>query len=59
MKQDNCPCKDCEKKGCGAYHELCEKYQAFRAERLKVYEERLKTQPASYKFYRKKRRLEE
>ena len=54
MKQDNCPCKDCEKKGCGAYHELCEKYQAFRAERLKVYEERLKTQPTSYKFYRKR-----
>lgn len=42
MKKDNCPCKDCEKKGCGAYHEECEAYQAFRAEKLKEYEERLK-----------------
>lgn len=21
-----CPCKDCEKKGCGVYHSKCEKY---------------------------------
>ena len=21
-----CPCKDCEKKGCGTYHSQCEKY---------------------------------
>lgn len=26
----NCPCKDCEKKGCGVYHDKCEKYQAFK-----------------------------
>lgn len=25
-----CPCKDCEKKGCGAYHDECEEYQAYR-----------------------------
>lgn len=56
MKQDNCPCKDCEKKGCGAYHELCEKYQAFRAEKLKEYEERLKKHTSNYKCYRKKMR---
>lgn len=24
-----CPCKDCEKKGCGVYHDKCEEYQKF------------------------------
>ena len=24
-----CPCKDCEKKGCGKYHDVCEKYLEF------------------------------
>lgn len=24
-----CPCKDCERKGCGVYHDICEKYQEF------------------------------
>lgn len=24
-----CPCKDCEKKGCGVYHSKCEKYLEF------------------------------
>ena len=23
----NCPCKDCDKKGCGSYHDQCEPYQ--------------------------------
>lgn len=59
MEQDNCPCKDCEKKGCGAYHELCEKYQAFRAEKLKEYEERIKGFTKNYKRYPKKMRLYE
>ena len=22
-----CPCKDCENKGCGPYHDKCEAYQ--------------------------------
>ena len=26
----NCPCINCEKKGCGVYHDKCEKYQAFK-----------------------------
>lgn len=25
-----CPCKDCENKGCGSYHDECEPYQKFR-----------------------------
>lgn len=24
-----CPCKDCEKKGCGAYHSQCKEYIEF------------------------------
>ena len=24
-----CPCQDCEKKGCGVYHDICEKYQKY------------------------------
>lgn len=28
----NAPCKDCELKGCGAYHSECEKYKMYRAE---------------------------
>ena len=26
----NAPCKNCEMKGCGAYHSQCEKYLKFR-----------------------------
>ena len=25
-----CPCRDCENKGCGAYHDICEKYQDYK-----------------------------
>ena len=28
-----CPCRYCEKKGCGAYHSQCEKYKEFELER--------------------------
>jgi hypothetical protein len=24
------PCKDCERKGCGAYHDECEQYKSFK-----------------------------
>ena len=30
-----CPCKDCDRKGCGEYHGKCEPYQAFVREREK------------------------
>lgn len=26
------PCKNCERKGCGDYHDLCEPYKKFREE---------------------------
>ena len=25
----NCPCKNCEKKGCGSYHDNCKEYLEF------------------------------
>lgn len=31
-----CPCRDCEKKGCGAYHSKCEKYQKYVAWRKEI-----------------------
>ena len=27
-----CPCKGCERAGCGAYHEECKEYKAWKAE---------------------------
>lgn len=26
-----CPCADCEKKGCGSYHDICKEYQKWKA----------------------------
>lgn len=54
MKQINCPCKFCANKGCGAYHDKCENYQQFRAEKEKEYEERLNGY-SNYKRHHKKR----
>lgn len=37
------PCKNCPKKGCGAYHDVCEAYQAFRQKRATSKSEDAKT----------------
>lgn len=37
------PCKNCPKKGCGAYHDVCEAYQAFRQKRTTDKSEDAKT----------------
>lgn len=41
VPQGGVPCKDCERKGCGAYHDQCPEFQAYRAKvdevRKKVY----------------------
>lgn len=31
----NCPCKNCENKGCGSYHDICKQYLTWSAERTK------------------------
>ena len=38
------PCKDCPKKGCGAYHDECPEYQEFRKERNRINEEKREQQ---------------
>ena len=30
IKMKTAPCKDCERKGCGPYHDKCEVYQAWK-----------------------------
>ena len=35
------PCKDCEKVGCGAYHDICEKYLEYKKSKKKEYDYRL------------------
>ena len=32
-----CPCKGCDKAGCGDYHDRCEEYQAWSAERNEIH----------------------
>lgn len=34
------PCKTCENRGCGSYHDECEKYREYRAEKDADCEER-------------------
>ena len=31
------PCLDCERKGCGSYHDKCEKYQAYKESKYQVF----------------------
>ena len=35
MKMIN-PCKDCERKGCGVYHDVCEKHKKWRKQEAKI-----------------------
>lgn len=30
------PCKNCEKKGCGAYHDICPEYVQWKGERIQT-----------------------
>lgn len=31
-----CPCIDCERKGCGAYHDKCELYKKYKEDKTKI-----------------------
>lgn len=35
------PCKNCEKRGCGVYHDRCESYQNFRKIMFGIYKKRI------------------
>lgn len=34
------PCRDCDKKGCGAYHSKCEKFKEFLEQKDVIYRNR-------------------
>ena len=53
-----CPCKDCDKKGCGVYHDECQPYQEFvKWKRAKNDEERKEKQRVySMRKFEKKRK---
>ena len=37
-----CPCANCEKKGCGSYHDNCKPYQEYKAEVARTSQNRMK-----------------
>ena len=43
-----CPCKDCENKGCGAYHSKCEKYKEYAKWKKQVNEKERKYKKMFY-----------
>ena len=40
----NAPCVDCERKGCGAYHDQCEKFKQYKEE-VKAYRKHVDADP--------------
>lgn len=51
------PCKNCPKKGCGAYHDVCEAYQAFRQKQATNKSEDAKTRFVANHAHHRVRRL--
>ena len=43
-----CPCKDCEKKGCGNYHSQCQKYLMYVQEKRLASERERKEKTLTY-----------
>ena len=37
----NAPCEHCERKGCGAYHDICPEYQEYRQKNIEDYKKRV------------------
>ena len=35
------PCKECDKKGCGAYHSKCKRYLEYQEERKQISKKRM------------------
>ena len=36
------PCMECERKGCGSYHDKCERYREYKEGKYKVFEKKRK-----------------
>lgn len=39
--RNECPCKDCDNKGCGSYHEKCERYLQYRKKKDELLKQKL------------------
>lgn len=52
----NTPCMNCEKAGCGAYHDKCERYKAWKEQEIAMRQdekkERKRTSDGSYGAFR-------
>lgn len=48
-----CPCKDCERKGCGKYHDQCKPYLDFVKWRQKENEKERKEKQKKYELERR------
>lgn len=44
LNAPNAPCVDCEMKGCGAYHDQCEKFKQYKEE-VKAYRKHVDADP--------------
>lgn len=51
------PCKDCDKKGCGSYHDKCETYQRFLKIRNEEKEQVAKAKKELYPLTKKSKKL--
>ena len=49
-----CPCRYCEKKGCGAYHDICGKYKEYREFRESISRQKELKVKTYYKKEKKK-----
>ena len=50
-----CPCKDCNKKGCGVYHSQCKPYLEFVAWRKSVNEAERKEKQSRFVIIKRKK----
>ena len=48
-----CPCKDCSRRGCGNYHDMCEPYNAWKTQ---VDKDRTRRQEENIREYNKRKR---
>lgn len=55
------PCINCEKKGCGSYHDICEKYKEFRKQKDAILEIKHKESAAmpTYEDYKRNKTSKE
>lgn len=56
----NAPCKNCARKGCGSYHDECEKYQKYVNRQQEAYRKKEAAHDLmSFEYDRKRKSLKE